>query len=266
MKIPKYSCSACGKPSSRKWNLYRHISNCHAWIGKCLPNWDFPDTHKPYWNRWEKRGINHENLHHIRPDMLKHFFSSNQSNDSKPDYLNVFMEACLREVATRAVSSIQPIQSIISSPFSTYRNFNVDPEADHQIFGFRGYVCDKCLTAETQSVAFPNAEGEGRIEGRHFCHPVKAAAARELVELIDRSRVLRSLHDKLPILLLEKIDSRTGNNNHLIALRLSSPPEETIKMPNPANHSKPPIVFPYSKERHLSLEPVKENENKYNAL
>lgn len=26
MKFPKYSCSSCGKPSSRKWNLNRHIS------------------------------------------------------------------------------------------------------------------------------------------------------------------------------------------------------------------------------------------------
>jgi len=75
--------------------------------------------------------------------------------------------------------------------------------------------------------------------------------------------MLRSLHDKIPILLLEKIVSRSGNSSHLLAVRLSSPQEETIKLPNPVGHSKPPIVFTYSKERHLSLEPSKEFKNDY---
>ncbi|HXX97095.1 MAG TPA: hypothetical protein VEL11_08280, partial [Candidatus Bathyarchaeia archaeon] len=65
MKIPKYSCSSCGKPCSRKWNLDRHINNCHAGIGKCLPNWDFSNTYIPYRNRLQKEGINQQNFHHI---------------------------------------------------------------------------------------------------------------------------------------------------------------------------------------------------------
>jgi hypothetical protein len=173
------------------------------------------------------------------------------------------MCSCLKELAKKAVSSIQPTQCIISSPFSTYRNYIVNPQANHQIFGFRGYVCDKCLTAETKSVAFPNAEGEGRIQERHLCHPLKAAAASKS---IDRSGELRSLHDKIPILLLEKIYSWTGNNNHLVSFRLSSPPEEIITLRNPADPSKPGIVFPYSEQRHLSLERAKENKDKYDYL
>jgi hypothetical protein len=105
MKIPKNSCSACGKPSSRKWNLYRHISNCHAGIRKCLPNWNFPDTYRPYWNRWQKGG----ETDHIGIE---------GKNDRKPDY--VFMEAYLKELAKRAVSSIQPTQcQIVSLSFQT---------------------------------------------------------------------------------------------------------------------------------------------------
>jgi hypothetical protein len=37
-------------------------------------------------------------------------------------------------------------------------------------------------------------------------------------------------------------------------------------LPNRANPSKPGIVFPYSKQRHLSLEPAKENKNKRDYL
>src|SRR5215467_1328367 len=119
MKIPKYSCSVCRKPSSRKWNLYRHISNCHAGIGNCVSNWDFPeDTYGPRWNRWEKGAINQkENSHYIKPDLLKHFLSS-ESNDRKPfDYQHVFKEAYAKELAKMAVSAIQPTQSRISFPF-----------------------------------------------------------------------------------------------------------------------------------------------------
>src|SRR5215831_14041330 len=163
MKIPKYSCSVCRKPSSRKWNMYRHISNCHAEIGNCVSKWDFPeDAYGPHWNRWEKGAKNHkENSHDIRPDLLKHFLSSNESNDREPfDYQRVFEEELLKELAKMGVSAIQPTQSRISFPFppmsymqSPMGNYNVDPTANLQIFGFRGYVCDKCLTSETHYVA-----------------------------------------------------------------------------------------------------------------
>jgi hypothetical protein len=113
LKFPKYSCSVCGKPSSRKWNLYRHISNCHAGIGNCVSNWDFPkDAYGVHWNRWEKRAINQkEKSHYILPDLLKDL-SSNESNDRKPfDYQHVFKEALFKELAKMAVSTIQPTQS-----------------------------------------------------------------------------------------------------------------------------------------------------------
>ena len=112
MKFPKYSCSVCGKPSGRKWNLVRHINNCHAGIGNCVSNWDFPeDTYTPYLNR-RKAGVTSqkERSHYIRPDLWTHFISSNESNDRKPfDYLYLLS----------VLSLIQRTQSRISSPFSS---------------------------------------------------------------------------------------------------------------------------------------------------
>jgi hypothetical protein len=209
-------------------------------------------TYGPHWNRWEKGA---------QQDMLKHFLSSNESNDRKPfDYQHLFQEAVLKALAEKMVASvIQPTQSRISFPFSLMSsmqspmgNYSVNPAANLQIFGFRGYVCEKCLTPETHYVAFPNAEGDGYIQGGHYCVPANAATASGLV---DRSRVFRSLQDKLPTLIKQKVNSRNGNNNHLVALRLSRHPEETIKFQNP-DLSKPPIAFTYSKERHLSLEAI----------
>jgi hypothetical protein len=190
MKFPKYSCSVCRKPSSRRWNLHRHISNCHAGIGNCVSNWDFPeDAYGPHWNRWEKGAINQkQKSHYIRPDL-----SSNESNDRKPSDYQVFKEAFIKELAKMAVSTIQPTLSRISFPFSRMSfmqspmgTYNAEPAANLQIFGFRGYVCDKCLTSETHYVAFPNAKGQGGIQAGHFCDPAKAAATSGLV---DRSSV-----------------------------------------------------------------------------
>ena len=100
--------------------------------------------------------------------------------------------------------------------------YNADAAANLQIFGFRGYVCEKCLTPETHYVAFP-ADGDGSIQSGHYCFPAKAAAASRLV---DRFRLFRSLQEKIPTLIKQKVNSRTGNNNHLIALTLPRPQEE----------------------------------------
>jgi hypothetical protein len=70
---------------------------------------------------------------------LRHFFSFNESNDRKPDnHKRVFVEEILKGLAKKAVSEIQPTQSRILFPFSPNRNYYVDPEANLQIFGFRG--------------------------------------------------------------------------------------------------------------------------------
>ena len=118
------------------------------------------------------------------------------------------MEAVLTELAKKVVSVIQPTQSRFLFPFHPNRNYYVDPASNLQIFGFRGYVCDKCLTPETRFVAFP-AEGQGRIESRHFCVPTKVAAVSQLADICG---VIRSLDTKIPKLIKQRVDSRIGNN------------------------------------------------------
>ena len=84
--------------------------------------------------------------------------------------------------------------------------------------------------------------------------------------MVDRSKVFRSLQDKLPTLIKQKVNSRNGNESHLVALRLSNPQKETIELPNPVDPSKPKIVFPFSDQTHLNLEQAKENKNKRDYL
>ncbi len=85
-------------------------------------------------------------------DLLRHFPSSNESNDREPfDYQHVFTEAVLKAIDEKMVSAFQPTQSRIPFPFSPMSSMqypvgNYGYAADLQIFGFIGYVCEKCLT------------------------------------------------------------------------------------------------------------------------
>jgi hypothetical protein len=150
-----------------------------------------------------------------------------------PDYLRIFKEEYVRELAKQLVSINQTRQTAMSSPLINQiqgqANYNAVPSDNLQIFGFRGYVCDKCLMCETHYVGFLDALGQGRIDCVHFCDPVAAAAG----ELVDRLGMYRFLRGKISGLIKQKVNTWTGNNNHLVALKLSSPPVEIIKLPNP---------------------------------
>jgi hypothetical protein len=274
MKFPKYSCSGCGKPSSRKWNLARHITNSHAGIGNCISNWGFDTcTYDTYWSKWANRAKGEkENSHYIRPELVRQFLSpGNELIERKPmlDYQRIITEEFLREIAKMIGSSFQATQTTMSpfshksSHWSPQPNSNVNTASDLQIFGYRGYVCNKCLISGTYYVGFPDAPGQGRLDGVHFCDPEKVSAAGELV---DRFGWYRFLRNKIPLLIKQKVNSLTGQNNILVALKLSSPPEEIIKLRNIAHPEKPGIIFIYSKERHLILEPNKETKTKSNYL
>jgi hypothetical protein len=103
-------------------------------------HWDFPeDTYGLHWNRWKKGTTSQKKRsHYIGPGLLKHFLSSNESNDRKPfDYQHAFAEAVLMELAKMAVSAVQPTQSRIPFPFSPMSsmqspmgNYNADPAAN----------------------------------------------------------------------------------------------------------------------------------------
>src|SRR5207237_2010951 len=169
--------------------------------------------------------------------MLRYFRSSrNYSRDRNqiPDYQRIFMEECFREIARKVGSNVQPTQTTISFPYShkinqwsAQQNCNVNPATSLQIFGYRGYLCNKCLMSETHYIGFPEASGQGRLDQVHFCDPKKVAAAGELVGRFGIHRFLRS---EIPMLIKQKVNSSTSNNNHLVALKLSSPPEEIIRL------------------------------------
>lgn len=272
MRFPKWSCSTCGKPCSRKGNLIRHIGLCHGGIGECLPNWDFPiDGYRVNLNKQAHAGINHQQIYSSRSEQARRFPSKDSA--VKPDYDRMLTEEFVKEIGRMEARDFinQQIRSTRSFPFysqinqsSTHVKYNPEPAADIEIFGFRGYVCDKCLMFGTRHVAFPKVGTQAgiRTEG-HICNPQTVTNTEQL---IDKFGVVSFLYDKIPKVIKQKVNSWTRNNNYLKAAMLPSPPEESIKLSNSASPASPFIVFQYSKQRQITLHLANENKNKDNYL
>jgi len=272
MKFPKYYCSACRKPATRKWNLARHIDICHAGIGNCVSNWDFSvGSYEQDWNKPEKAVNHRKNYHYEQSELLRQFlFSRSELIDRKPepDYQHVCTEEFLKEVARNAASSLSQIA--MSSTFfpkislaPNQARYYLDPTSYLQIFGFTAYVCDKCLVPENYYVPFADVEASGRPEDDHICDPANVAKAKELN---DRYGIFRLLQKNILMLIKQKVDSWTGKKSQLVAVKFPGPPDESIRFRNPTNPAYPGIVFRYSKQRHLKLQLTNENKNKANYL
>ncbi len=272
MRFCKYTCSSCRMPSSRRWNLVRHIQLCHNGIGECLSNWDFlDDGSRTKMNKQAPTPPHTAPFEKTNPFL----FSRNESSHTKPepDYnyiMNVEFAKERARVAARK-SVYQAGQGGFSFPPSSniiHSQDHVDPIEETmdatEIFGFRGYACDKCLKVETLSVAFV-AEGLKfcRRQRAHSCDPARIAASQQLGS---NATTNRFLHGRIPELLMERLGYWTGNTNYLVAKRLESPAQENITLFKSGSRANLVITFQYSKEKHCNLLLNKQNVSDYGYI
>jgi hypothetical protein len=226
-------------PSGRRWNLVRHIRLCHNGVGECVSNWDFPDGGSRAKLNKQAPTPPHSALFEKTNPFL---FSRNESSHTKP--------------ARNSMSQA----GLGGFPFPPYSNINhsqdhLDPIKETsdatEIFGFRGYACDKCLKVETLFVAFV-AEGLEfcRRQRAHSCDPARIAASQQPGS---NTPTYGFLHGRIPQLLMERVNCWTGNTNYLVAKRLGSPAQEKITLFKSGSRANLVITFQYSKEKHCNL-------------
>ncbi len=105
------------------------------------------------------------------------------------------------------------------------------------IFGFRAEVCEDCLSLKCTNVLYPTAEGGGYTLGHsHRCDPKSIALAKNIH---DKSRFMEELSKGVPGLLKKKIFESIIFLGHLVARKITNPPPEIIKLPNPNDPQKP---------------------------
>ena len=126
-------------------------------------------------------------------------------------------------------------------------------ENANEIFGYRGYACENCLTVRTLRVRFGKGEGEGgvaRREDAHSCDPANVVLNRESSRRTSGNSVL---HNRVPHLVKERVSNWTGNNPFLVAIRLGNPVEENLTLFSSRPMENNVITFQFSREKHIDI-------------
>jgi hypothetical protein len=248
MKFPKWVCSDCGKPFSRKWNGDRHIHDIHYGRSLLVPFIDYlsgrnsglyQQTSRPL---YERRGIKE---------------------------VDIFTEEYSRALAREKVHQMfHPSQQHGSQNFYNYANrsfyaTDLISGKKGKVFGYRVIACDNCFTPHPVEVCFSTKiEGLGRTEMTHVCTN-QLASEPNIVR--DKKAYLDKAGKVLPEALRTIVQAWTDNKKNLVVIeipyRLSN--NSFIKLTDEYNPGQS-ITINYVTEKWIEL-PLPEQENNYAA-
>jgi hypothetical protein len=151
-----------------------------------------------------------------------------------------------------------PTQNFSSVMAQDNNNHLQSSSSGNDIFGFMGHVCKQCLGIYIHYRYFLNEEFEEvrRNKGNHVCDPNKIAQT--------RCDIYKDIHfDEnycrlLPSYLKQTVNEWTKGENYLIAIELSNPPGNIIKLKHPKNPAKS-ITLHYSQGNYIELTNIEEN-------
>ena len=252
--------------STRYWNVKRHISRRHG--GSSLP-------YKNGMTQYDT--IQYGPRHHIPPTSYIHNPVSGQESYENFD---LFMDRIikwysklveLRNLCDQLHNFNQ--RSIVPSPQYSMpsRNSSSVMAQDNNnnylqssgfakdIFGFSGHVCKQCLDIYINYRYFldEDLEGEGRRnKGKHVCDPNKIA--RTQLDIYKYIHFNENYCRLLPSDLKQTVNEWTKGHNYLIAIELSNPPGNIIKLKHPKNPAKS-ITLHYSQGNYIELTNIEEN-------
>jgi hypothetical protein len=172
-----------------------------------------------------------------------------------------------RQAARNALNERRqsPVSSIHEQQRTTHfssSNFLIATGNESEIFGFRGYVCSKCLMNEHLAVYYSiYSHTDARVEVKHHCRPDLLALNQNLADKVRTSSV-ELMRNTLPSYLKKVVNLWTGEKVILLALELpgESPPtseptaNDQIRIPYPRNR-KILITFHRSVEKQVDLNP-----------
>ena len=213
MRFPKWICINCGQPSSRRYNIQRHIETRHNGIGEFISFTDY-------------LAGRHTGIYPPSSVPIYH---------SRTNHLDIFMDEANRELARRIVNQNFPLRStwhqnqqhghITSNSSSTSYSQSSPIDSDDHIIGYRGYVCNDCLETEIEEMHFLAYNGKGIGKMKHVCKPKDLAESR-LCNNTDKSFRLEEMEKKLPLHIRNLVvNNWTKNQNYLVAKELPNKEE-----------------------------------------
>jgi hypothetical protein len=253
--------------STRYWNVKRHISRRDG--GSSLP-------YNNGMTQYDR--IQYGCRHHIPPISYIHNPVSGQESYEKFDLfvdriikrwrrLVEFKNLCdqLHNLNQRPIAP-SPQYSMPTQNFSfvmaqnNNNNYLQSSSSGNDIFGFRGHVCKQCLGIYINYRYFLNEELEGegrrRNKGNHVCDPNKIAQTQ--LDIYKDIHFNENYCRLLPSYLKQTVNEWTKGENYLIAIELSNPLGNIIKLKHPKNPAKS-ITLHYSQGNYIELTNIEEN-------
>ena len=195
MKFLKWVCVTCGKPSSRKWNIKRHIEICHGAIGRYVSFMEYMAG--------RQNGL-------YQPSQYPNSFYGSSKN--KVNLAEKMIEEFSTELARQLARlhfnpAIQTKQGITNNnPWS----IPLWPE----VVGYLGYVCKNCLVIEPLPMYLSRL---GLVQIPHECTP---QILQDVHDILDKEKKVSELYAKLPEVMKKVVNSWTNNQNYLFAVEV----------------------------------------------
>jgi hypothetical protein len=254
----------CGQPSSRKWNIIRHIDICHQGVGRFVSFMEY--------NAGRQQGF-------YPPSILKQAFQYHP-NRKKINFLDTMQQEFWREIGRKQAnlllhsqSSIRNNQGIQSNRIwaiptwqKVTENGNMNANAvsssvnTNDIFGYRGQSCKDCLKTWIKIVYFE----EDQKHNDHVCEgQVFGNINQNTQDLINKSRQV--FQNFMPTFIKNSIMMDwSGKTIYLLAIKLSDPKSEklTFKSSTKPNEK---VTIRCELEKQVQLDLVNVNKNHWAA-
>jgi hypothetical protein len=231
MRHPKWICSECGIPFTRKWNALRHSNNRHNGIpvvvsfmeylsrrdGRIYPPTS-PPTYGPreknLFDVWKEEFNNSKQNYYRRlaRQILDNFFNPNaQRVLFSPQYQPQHQQYHTNN------NDLHGFESGSSRSFIKRRSFA--PANPDEIFGYTGFVCEDCLQTVIDTLPFMLTDEQKAIISKHVCDPKMLEYSHKL-DNTNKQFLLAELQDQLPSHIKELVlNNWTKYQNYLLAIK-----------------------------------------------
>jgi hypothetical protein len=196
MKFPNWVCVTCGKPSSRKWNIKRHIQICHGSIGRYVSFIEYMTG--------RQNGL-------YQPSQYPNsFYGSSKNKVNLPEkMIEEFSIELARQLARLHFNpAIRTKQNVANNnnPWS----IPLWPE----VVGYLGYVCKDCRVIDPLPMYLTSL---GLIQKRHECSPQRLP---DVDNILDKQKQISELYANLPEVMKKVVKSWTNNQNYIFAVEV----------------------------------------------
>jgi hypothetical protein len=265
MRFPKWVCITCGQPSSRRWNIKRHIDICHDRMGRFVPFIEYIAD--------RQRGA-------LYPPIPKQAFNYH-SRKKQNNYLDTIQEEFWRQygknqanLAFRPRPMTSTDQNFITNriwPVASWQNVkendSISPNLQtsvnpKDVFGYRAQTCKNCLQTWIKFVYFEENQKEKDIQQQldHRCEGQILGGINEQVQDLNNMN-LREFQNKLPLFIKESIKiDWSGKTIYLLAAKLPDPKSEKLTLHSPSNPNKT-VTIQCGQEKQIQLHLVNESKN-----